>query len=135
MFSNYWQKIGSLDYLIFVAGAVLLLVQVVFLIGEFYTHKNRFHNNLSLCQRICGNLTELLPLAGLLGTVLALLTTFQSFEISPGKGPDISALMTNFSPALTTTISGLLMVIPNLILNTLLYWACNPEDTTEEGKA
>ncbi len=64
---------------------------------------------------------ELLPLLGLLGTVLGLMNTLGSFEMAAqGDLPDSSVVISAFAPAMSTPISGLIMLIPNLGLNFFL---------------
>jgi biopolymer transport protein ExbB/TolQ len=74
--------------------------------------------------------TELLPILGLLGTMLALMHTFEGIGSASGGKPEIAAMIQRFAPALTTTISGLIMVLPNLALNAFL-WLLIPEKSKD----
>ena len=62
---------------------------------------------------------EFFPLAGLAGTMFGLLGTFASM----GEGSaDIATVIQKFSPALSTTLSGLLALMINLSCNFILSW-------------
>ncbi len=58
------------------------------------------------------------PMLGLLGTVSGLVITFQSFNLSGNN--DSSIVAAGISQALTTTILGLIVAVPSLLLFTLL---------------
>jgi biopolymer transport protein ExbB/TolQ len=82
-------------------------------------------------RTVCLLLTELLPVLGLLGTVFSLMFTFKTFQVATaGDAPDLSQMVQAFAPAMSTTISGLLMIVPNLVLNAILGLAC---PTPEKG--
>jgi hypothetical protein len=52
------------------------------------------------------------------------LNTFSAFELSGGEqGPDLSKVVASFAPALSTTLSGLLMALLNLVMNVFLWLA------------
>jgi biopolymer transport protein ExbB/TolQ len=78
------------------------------------------------------SLTELLPILGLLGTVLSLMATFQSFQTSADETPNLAETLRNFAPALSATCSGLLMIGPNLVMNALLWLATPHPPQAEE---
>ena len=59
---------------------------------------------------------ELFPLLGLLGTVDGLLNTFKDVKLNAETGFDISSMLGKFAPALTSTVSGIIALIMNLIL-------------------
>jgi len=49
------------------------------------------------------------------------MSTFQSFQVATqGDMPDASVVVSAFAPAMSTTISGLIMAILNLLLNVAL---------------
>ena len=52
---------------------------------------------------------------------MAMLNTFSEFAVSPGSGVDIVQVIQRFAPAMTTTLSGLFMVVVNLPLNQVLF--------------
>lgn len=60
-------------------------------------------------------LLSALPLLGLLGTITGLLTTFRSMAISGGLDQQM-LLGSGIADALITTLLGLVMVIPGLLL-------------------
>jgi biopolymer transport protein ExbB len=57
------------------------------------------------------------PLLGLLGTVTGMIIVFQAINI---YGSDPQAMAGGISSALVTTVLGLLVAIPTLLLHTLL---------------
>ena len=68
------------------------------------------------------------PMLGLLGTVSGLVITFQAFNLSGSNESTIVAA--GISKALTTTILGLIVAVPSLLLFTLLS---SKAKSTEEG--
>ncbi len=72
-------------------------------------------------RRILLLLTELLPVLGLTGTVWALYNTLRSFGgVTGGNQLDLSAFISSFSPALTSTLCALFFLLLNLLLNACL---------------
>ena len=131
----YWQiaMANPLDRGIFSIGALLFLLHLIGGLGRLWGRWVFFVQDLDRYRTFLLLLTELLPLLGLLGTVLSLLYTFQTFQLAAAEETaDLSQLVRTFAPALSTTISGLLMLIPNLALNALLWLAC-PRVEKREG--
>jgi len=56
----------------------------------------------------------ILPFLGILGTVIGLLTTLSEFNVE--MGVDITNVITNFAPALTSTITAIIATIINSLL-------------------
>lgn len=129
MWTAYWTTAARspLDQIILVFGTMLVLAHVFGLVMRVDGKRTFFVQKLGRYRTLLLMLTEILPVLGLLGTVFGLMNTFASFELSndggPGSAVDLSRTIAAFAPALSTTISGLLMIMPNLLLNSLLWWA------------
>ncbi len=129
MWEAYWETVlvSKLDWFILLLGVLLILAQFFGLYMRFHGKWVLFVQDLDRYRTFCLLLTELLPVLGLLETALSLMYTFKSFQGgSPGQAPDLSQMIRSFSPAISGTISGLLMVGPNLVLNGILWLACPP---------
>jgi hypothetical protein len=127
MWEAYWQTActNPLDWGIFGFGALLILAHIVGGVGRVWGQWVFFVQDLDRYRTVLLLLSELLPLLGLLGTVLSLMFTFKTFQLATAEEvPDLSHMVQTFAPALSTTISGLLMLIPNLVLNAFLWFAC-----------
>lgn len=127
MFEAYWDtvKTSKLDWLILSLGLILVIAHGIGLIGRFQGKRLLFVQNLDSYRTVCLLFTELLPVIGLLGTVLSLMYTFKTFQIADdGEPPDLSQMVRAFAPAMSTTISGLTMIIPNLALNAIIWLVC-----------
>jgi MotA/TolQ/ExbB proton channel family len=121
-----------MDWGILLWGLILIGAHIFGLIMRVQGKWVFFVQDLYRYQTFCLILTELLPLMGLLATTFSLMNTFKSFESGPGgKAPDLSDMISSFSPALSGTISGLLMVAPNLVLNGML-WLVSPSIDKEK---
>jgi len=119
MFDAYWQYLSPFDWVILSYGVLLLVFQSVALFMRCFSSSVFFVQNLGRIQSACLQWTELLPVLGLMGTVMALLNTFAAFDVS--EGVNIVAVIQKFAPAMTTTLSGLFMVAINLPVNQMLY--------------
>lgn len=131
MWQAYWGTVRSspLDWGILTFGVLLVIAHVIGLAGRYHGQSVIFVQGLDRYRTVCLLLTDLLPVLGLLGTVLALMDTFRSFQVAAtGEAPDLSQMIRSFAPALSTTISGLLMIGPNLTLNAILWLACPVKD-------
>ena len=122
MWAAYRSAFGFLDVFIIAYGVVLLGAHLLALAFRLHGQYIPFVQRLDRWQTACLSLTELLPVFGLLGTVLSLLETFMEFKTGPGGAPDIAQTIRTFAPALSTTASALMMIAVNLPLNTLLWW-------------
>ena len=128
MWQAYWETVqrSPLDWVILLLGTGLLLAHVVGLFGRWQGRRVLFVQGLDRYRTFCLLLAELLPVLGLLGTTFSLMHTFKTFQAaSVGEAPDLSQMVRTFAPAMSTTISGLLMTVPNLILNAIL-WLASP---------
>lgn len=134
MWHAYWQTVrtSGIDWFILALGSALVAAQLLGLALRYRGRSVLFVQGLDRYRTVCLLLTELLPLLGLLGTVLSLMNTFRGFETAAGDAPNMSAMVQAFAPALSTTISGLLMILPNLVLNALL-WLVAPNAADDEA--
>lgn len=121
MFDAYWHFISPFDWIILCFGAALLVFQLFVIIMRLVSNRTLFIQHLGRIQSACLQWTELLPVLGLIGTVMAMLNTFSEFSVSPDVGIDVVSMIRRFAPAMTTTLSGLFMVVLNLPLNLILY--------------
>jgi hypothetical protein len=132
----YWNTASTspIDWGIWAVGGLLILAQLFALVsrvgwlGRFLATRVWFVQDLDRYRTVCLLITELLPVLGLLGTVWSLMFTFHAFQ--EADTPNLSQMVRAFAPAMSTTISGLGMIIPNLLLNAILWLACS---TTEKG--
>ena len=126
MFRAYWETVlqSPLDQIILVIGVLLLFAHGWGLYWRFHGTHRLYVQGLERYRTFLLLLTEILPVLGLLGTVLSLMNTFRTFQMaSSGESADLSAMIQAFSPAMSTTISGLLMIAPNLVFNSFLWLA------------
>jgi len=133
MWEAYWQTVWTspFDWVILISGLVLIVAHLVGLVGHYEGSLVLFVQYLDRYRTVCLLLTELLPVLGLLGTVFSLMYTFKTFQVTTaGDAPDLSQMVQAFAPAMSTTISGLGMIVPNLVLNAILGLAC---PTPEKG--
>lgn len=139
MWQAYWSTVreSPLDWVILGLGLFLILAHLVGLVGRLHGGTTLFVQGLNSYRTFCLLLTDLLPILGLLGTVLSLMFTFKTFQTlgSDGSegGPDLSGMIRAFAPAMSTTISGLLMIAPNLVLNAILWLLRAPSADEAEG--
>lgn len=133
MCEAYWQTVvtNPLDWVILGLGVLLIAAHLFGLGGRFRGRGVLFVQDLDRYRTFCLLLTELLPVLGLLGTAFSLMFTFKTFQVAAaGDAPDLSQMVQAFAPAMSTTISGLGMIGPNLVLNAILWLAC---PTAEKG--
>ncbi|MBL8868711.1 MAG: MotA/TolQ/ExbB proton channel family protein [Planctomycetaceae bacterium] len=126
MFQAYWETVlrSPLDGLILFIGLGLVCAHSVGLYWRYNGTSLQFVQGLERYRTFLLLLTEILPVLGLLGTVLSLMNTFKTFQVgSEAKGADLSTMIQAFAPAMSTTISGLIMIAPNLLLNSFLWLA------------
>ncbi len=121
MLAAYWHFISPFDWVILSVGAALFLFQSFAIFMRYASDRVLFVQHLGRIQSACLQWTEILPVLGLIGTVVAMLNTFSEFEVSAGAGVNIVAVIQRFAPAMTTTLSGLFMVVVNLPLNQVLF--------------
>ena len=133
MLDAYWQTVWTspFDWGILIFGVFLIGLHLVGLFGRSEGSLVWFVQDLDRYRTFCLLLTELLPVLGLLGTVFNLMGTLKTFQVATaGDTPDLSQMVQAFAPAMSTTISGLGMIVPNLVLNAILGLAC---PTPEKG--
>jgi hypothetical protein len=131
----YWQSVATspFDWVILCFGGVLIISHLVGLVGRFHGRRVLFVQRLDGYRTFLLLLTELLPVMGLLATTLSLLNTFKTFQApAPEEAPDLSRLVSAFAPGMSATISGLMMIIPNLVLNAILWLACPADEKGED---
>ncbi|MBO7707955.1 MAG: MotA/TolQ/ExbB proton channel family protein [Thermoguttaceae bacterium] len=116
-----------LDWAIVGFGSVLLAAHFFLFLTVFFTGDLGPHPRLKRTQEYLLLLSELLPLMGLLGTVQALLFTFKAFGAEEGDAvmtmAQMKTFVQDFAPALTTTANGLFFLIPNLLINALIWFS------------
>jgi len=117
--STVWRS--PVDWVIIGVGLLLIGFHVYGFWQRWRARSTQFVQGLDNYRNRLLSVTELLPMLGLLGTVLSLMSTFQSFQVAAqGDMPDATAVVSAFAPAMSTTISGLIMAILNLLLNVAL---------------
>lgn len=121
MFDAYWHFISPFDWIILAFGFALCFFQIFAIVMRHISSRTLFVQNLGRIQSACLQWTELLPVLGLIGTVMAMLNTFSAFEVAPEVGVELAPMIRRFAPAMTTTLSGLFMVVLNLPFNLVLY--------------
>jgi hypothetical protein len=125
IFNSYFEFISGWDWIIISYGSFLALFQIYAIFMRYGGKRIFFVQNLGRIQESCLQWAELLPVLGLIGTVVAMLNTFAEFSVTHGEGVDIAVIIRKFAPAMTTTLSGLFMVIINLPLNQVLFILAN----------
>lgn len=133
MWEVYWNTVrtNGIDWFILGFGSLLMLAHLLGLVLRWRGTSVAFVQGLERYRIVLLSLTELLPILGLLGTVLSLMATFQNFMTTADETPNLAETLRTFAPALSATCSGLLMIGPNLVLNALL-WLATPKAPTEE---
>jgi hypothetical protein len=134
-FENYSRYMDPLfDTIVIIFGMILFLVQ--FFIWIMIIIQDRKKNKLRKQEqnediksieeserhrlvwiKAAGIIREtigILPFLGILGTVIGLLTTLSEFNVE--MGVDITNVITNFAPALTSTITAIIATIINSLL-------------------
>jgi len=136
MWEVYWNTVrdSGIDWFILSWGCLLILAHLIGLFARWRGNSMVFMQGLERYRTVLLSMTELLPILGLLGTVLSLMATFQGFQTTVDETPNLAETLRTFAPALSATCSGLLMIGPNLVLNALLWLATpkplNTEDVT-----
>lgn len=134
MWEVYWNTVreSGIDWFILGWGSLLIVAHLFGLLSRWRGNSMAFMQGLERYRTVLLSLTELLPILGLLGTVLSLMATFQSFQTTADETPNLAETLKTFAPALSATCSGLLMIGPNLVLNALLWLATPKPISTEE---
>lgn len=133
MWEVYWNTVreSGIDWFILIWGSMLIAAHLVGLLARWRSSSTVAMQRLERYRTVLLSMTELLPILGLLGTVLSLMATFQGFQTSADESPNLVETMRTFAPALSATCSGLLMIGPNLVLNALM-WLATPRPLTAE---
>ncbi len=133
MWEVYWNTVreSGIDWFILSWGSLLIVAHLFGLIARWQGHSMVFMQGLERYRTVLLSMTELLPILGLLGTVLSLMATFQGFQTTIEETPNLAETLRTFAPALSATCSGLLMIGPNLVLNALL-WLATPKHLNDE---
>ncbi len=133
-FENYFVYVNLFDYVVIIFGGGLFLVQffILIMIKLEDRHKSKLikenkpekmstieesERHRLIWIKAAGVIREtigILPFAGILGTVLGLLNTLTAFSI--GTGVEITQIIVEFAPALTSTISAIIATIINSLL-------------------
>ncbi|HMO34823.1 MAG TPA: MotA/TolQ/ExbB proton channel family protein [Gemmatales bacterium] len=131
MWEVYWNTVkeSGIDWFILLWGALLIAAHLVGLMARYRSSNINSLIRLERYRTVLLSMTELLPILGLLGTVLSLMNTFQNLQSSVDESPNLMETLRTFAPALSATCSGLLMIGPNLVLNALL-WLAMPRSIT-----
>jgi hypothetical protein len=134
MWEVYWNTVrtSGIDWFILAFGSFLILAHLFGLLLRWRGNSVAFVSGMERYRVVLLSLTELLPILGLLGTVLSLMATFQNIMSSGEETPNLAETLRTFAPALSATCSGLLMIAPNLVLNALL-WLATPRAPVEEA--
>lgn len=134
MWEVYWNTVrdSGIDWFILGWGSLLIVAHLVGLVARWRGNSMVFMQGLERYRTVLLSMTELLPILGLLGTVLSLMATFQGFQTTIEETPNLAETLRTFAPALSATCSGLLMIGPNLVLNALLWLATPKPLSTEE---
>jgi hypothetical protein len=133
-FENYFVYVNLFDYVVIIFGGALFLVQffILIMIKLEDRHKRKLikenkpekmrtieesERHRLIWIKAAGVIREtigILPFAGILGTVLGLLNTLTAFSV--GTGIEITQIIVEFAPALTSTISAIIATIINSLL-------------------
>ncbi|QVL33094.1 MotA/TolQ/ExbB proton channel family protein [Telmatocola sphagniphila] len=105
-------KNSGMDWLILSLGAILFLVQISLSWKALRWKEHNFDESADRWLNHLAQAAEWFPLLGLLGTVAAILQTFNSIN-----GPVVTPqeIIRKYAPAITATGSGLLMALLNIL--------------------
>ena len=127
------ENLTRFDWFIICYGILLLVLHFWFLIARWQGKAVHAVQRLDRNRRILLLATELLPVLGLIGTVWALYNTLRSFGgVTGGNQLDLSAFISSFSPALTSTLCALVLLFVNLSFNACLAWLAPVSAKPEE---
>ena len=107
----YFRRIQSsaIDWLILGFGAVLFTAQTLLVWKALQWREDGFDERPDPWLSHLAQAAEWFPLLGLLGTVAAILQTFNSTDFSPQE------IIKRYAPAITATGSGLFMALINIL--------------------
>ena len=113
--TGYIDFLNGFDRFILCVGFLIILLQGILFVGyilKVATLERTAITWLNWLHELC----ELFPLLGLLGTVGGLLNTFKNVQLNAEKGFDIGSMLGDFAPALTSTVSGIVALMLNLVV-------------------
>ncbi len=102
-------KTSAIDWLILGLGALLFTFQTILVWKALQWRDDTFDERPDPWLSHLAQAAEWFPLLGLLGTVAAILQTFNSTDFSPQE------IIRRYSPAITATGSGLFMALINIL--------------------
>ena len=112
MWDAYLQAISapSFDWCILAFGIFLNAAHLFGLYGRYRGRSQLFVQDLERYRTSSLAMTELLPIGGSLGTVPNLMATFRVFQASSeGQSPNLTEMVSAFSPAMSATASSRLI--------------------------
>lgn len=133
-FNNYFNYISDFDWLVIAIGSLFLLTQIIIIIplrkrikkklekidsesekisiiNESKRHRFTWIKGAGIVREMIG----LLPFFGILGTVVGLLNTLDKFKDIANIN-NISVIVKDFAPAMTSTITAIVFTIINMII-------------------
>lgn len=116
-FATWSSRLSDLDAIIIAFGGILAILHIGVLAAAVMVRRPRTHAGLIRMLHVGGFGAEMLPLLGILGTVLALLLTLTN--LGTATIFDVRQVANDFAPALSTTVSGITFAVINLMLNGL----------------
>jgi hypothetical protein len=105
--------VSHIDWVILATGAVIFLAQTYLSWNAMKWAENDFDTRPDKWLSHLSQAAEWFPLLGLIGTVAAILQTFNS--ITPGSTPTPQEIIRKYAPAITATGSGLFMALLNIL--------------------
>ena len=103
-------KESRIDWLILASGAVLFITQTILVWKSLQWRIDNFDERPDPWLTHLAQAAEWFPLLGLLGTVAAILQTFNSTDFSSPQ-----EIIKRYAPAITATGSGLFMALINIL--------------------
>ena len=107
----YFRRVqnSAIDWLILATGALLFITQTLLVWKSLQWRGDNFDERPDPWLTHLAQAAEWFPLLGLLGTVAAILQTFNSTDFSPQE------IIKRYAPAITATGSGLFMALINIL--------------------
>ncbi len=107
----YFRRVrnSAIDWLILALGGLLFSMQTVLVWKALHWREGNFDERPDPWLSHLAQAAEWFPLLGLLGTVAAILQTFNSTDFSPQE------IIKRYAPAITATGSGLFMALINIL--------------------
>ena len=105
--------VSHIDWVILALGSVLFVAQSILAWHALKWAETDFDTRPDKWLGHLAQAAEWFPLLGLIGTVAAILQTFNS--IAPGTTPTAQEIIRKYAPAITATGSGLFMALLNIL--------------------